>query len=84
MNNFLEFVEKKIKENIKVESVVIVDNTSKHKKHKFFDMEKYHLKLNIESVYLKSLNPIEAQRKIMTILSDEMKTKIHALEIKIK
>ena len=84
MNNFLEFVEKKIKENIKVESVVIVDNTSKHKKHKFFDMEKYHLKLNIESVYLKSLNKIEAQRKIMTILSDEMKTKIHALEIKIK
>ena len=54
------------------------------KKYKFFDNKKYHLRLEIESVYLKSLEKVKAQREIMTILSEELKDKIHALEIKIK
>ena len=84
MNDFLEFVKNKIKNNIKVEKIQIINNSNLHKKHKFFDPEKYHLKLEIESVYLKSLNKIKGQREIMTILSQELKTKIHALEIEIK
>ena len=84
MNDFLEFVENKIKKSIKVESILIVDNSDLHKKHKFFDNKKYHLRLEIESVYLKSLEKVKAQREIMTILSEELKDKIHALEIKIK
>ena len=84
MNDFLKFIENKIKKNIKVERILIVDNSSKHKKHKSFDSEKYHLSLEIESIYLKSLNRIKAQREIMSILSKEMKTKIHALEISVK
>ena len=84
MNDFLKIVEDKIKKNIKVESIFIVDNSAQHKKHKFFDAKKYHLRLEIKSVYLASLNKVEAQRKIMKILSDELKNNIHALEIKIK
>ena len=84
MNDFLEFVENKIKKNIKLESISIKNNSSLHKKHKSFDVNKYHLKLEIESFYLKSMDKIKAQREIMNILSDELKTKIHALEIKIK
>jgi|TARA_B100000780_G_C20820803_1_gene326102 stress-induced morphogen len=84
MNDFLEFVENKIKKNIKLESISIINNSSLHKKHKSFDANKYHLKLEIESFYLKSMDKIKAQREIMNILSDELKTKIHALEIKIK
>jgi BolA family transcriptional regulator, general stress-responsive regulator len=84
MNDFLEFVENKIKKNIKVENIIIVDNSSYHTKHKSFDAEKYHLSLDIESVYLRSIDKIKAQREIMKILSEELKTKIHALEIKIR
>jgi stress-induced morphogen len=84
MNDFLEFVKNKIKNNIKVEKIQIINNSNLHKKHKSFDPEKYHLKLEIESVYLKSLNKINGQREVMTILSQELKTKIHALEIEIK
>jgi len=84
MNDFLEFIEEKIKKNIKVERIFIIDNSYQHKKHKFFDAKKYHLRLEIESVYLKSMEKIKAQREIMTILSEELKNKIHALEIKIK
>jgi len=84
MNDFLSFLENKIKKNIKVEKILIVDNSNLHKKHRFFDSKKYHLKLEIESAYLRSLNRIKAQRQIMSILAEELKIKIHALEIKIK
>jgi|TARA_B110000285_G_C14879789_1_gene493311 stress-induced morphogen len=84
MNEFLKFIEDKVQKNIKIESILILDNSSLHKKHKFFDPKKYHLSLEIKSRYLNSLTKIKAQRTIMKILSKELQTKIHALEIKIK
>tara|TARA_B100001029_G_C14957409_1_gene392400 strand:- start:216 stop:470 length:255 start_codon:yes stop_codon:yes gene_type:complete len=84
MNDFLKLVEEKVKKNIKIENILIIDNSSKHKKHKFFDSNKYHLTLEIESDYLKSIDKVHAQRQVMKILDKELKEKIHALEIKIK
>ena len=84
MNEFLKRIEEKVKKNIKIENILIIDNSDKHKKHKFFDSNRYHLKLEIESIYLKSINKVNAQRQIMKILDKEIKEKIHALEIKIK
>ena len=84
MNDFLKFIEKKIKENIKTENILITDNSALHKKHKFFNAEKYHLCLEIKSDYLNSLTRLKAQREIMNLLNEELSNKIHALEIKIK
>ena len=84
MNNFLKIIEDKVKKKIKVESILITDNSSHHKKHKFFDAQKYHLKLEIKSNYLNSLNRVQAQREIMNLLGEELKNKIHALEIHVK
>jgi len=84
MNDFLKFIENKIIENIKIESILIIDNSDLHKKHKFSNSEKYHLSLEIRSVYLNSLTKIKGQREIMKLLDKELNTKIHALEIKIK
>ena len=84
MNDFLKLIENKIKKNIKIESILITDNSNLHKKHKFFDSEKYHLKLEIQSTYLISLKKIQAQRNVMKVLAAELKSKIHALEIQIK
>jgi|TARA_B110000211_G_scaffold27906_1_gene28362 stress-induced morphogen len=84
MNDFLKLLENKIKKNIKIKSILITNNSALHKKHKFFNSEKYHLKLEIESSFLSSLSKINAQRQVMKVLSEELNTKIHALEIKIK
>tara|TARA_B110000495_G_C22479597_1_gene296400 strand:+ start:145 stop:399 length:255 start_codon:yes stop_codon:yes gene_type:complete len=84
MNDFLKFIESKIKKNIKTESILVVDNTALHKKHKFFDSKKYHLKVEIKSIYLSSLGRIRAHKEVMKILTEELKSKIHALELKIK
>ena len=84
MNNFLKIIEKKISENVSCEKILVIDNSHKHKKHKFFDKNKFHISLEIYSKHLKSLNRIKAQRMIMDILKEELNYKIHALEIKIK
>tara|TARA_B100001057_G_scaffold25479_1_gene23437 strand:+ start:320 stop:574 length:255 start_codon:yes stop_codon:yes gene_type:complete len=83
MENYLKYIEKKLQQKISFESLEVIDNSAKHKGHKFFSKEKYHLHLKIKSLYLKSISRINAQKLIMNILKDELKNKIHALEISI-
>ena len=84
MKNFIENLEEKIRKNIQLSKIEVLDNTVKHKKHKTFQKNKFHITLIIESEELRLLNKIEAHKKIMKVLSDDLKTRIHALEIKIK
>ena len=84
MKNYFDEINKKIKNHIAIEDIVIVDNSHKHRSHKFFSPEKFHLHLKIKSFYLKSISRVNAQRMIMKILKEDLKTKIHALEISIE
>lgn len=84
MKNYFDEIEEKLRNNLKIEKIDIVDNSHKHKGHKFFSPEKYHLKLKIKSLHLKSISRINAQKMIMKVLQDELKTRIHALEINIE
>ena len=84
MKDYLKTIEKKLKSNLKVENIEIIDNSSKHKNHKFFNQNKYHIQLKIKSNYLSSLTKIDAQRLIMKALEDDLKKTIHALEINIE
>ena len=84
MTNFLKEVKEKISKKINLEEVEIVDNSSLHKTHKSFDAKKFHLKVIIKSKQLKNLKKIDAHKMIFSILKQEMKYKIHALEIEIK
>ena len=84
MENYFEEIKKKLKKEINFEKLEIVDNTYKHESHKSFQKGKYHLKLKIKSVYLKSLKRLDAQKIVMQVLKDDFKNKIHALEISIE
>ena len=84
MKNYFEEIKGKLKENIKIENIEIVDNSHKHKTHKSFSSEKYHLKLKIRSLYLNSIPRTSAHKIIMKILKNDLKKKIHALEISIE
>ncbi len=83
MESFIKVIENKIKNAIEVSKIEIIDNSSKHKGHKSFQEGKLHLKIIIYSEYLKSLNRVDAQKKVMKILEEELKENIHALELKI-
>ena len=84
MENYFKKKKKKIEKKIVFEKLEIANNSDKHKGHKFYSKDKYHLHLKIESLYLKSISRLNAQRLIMSILKDDLKTRIHALEISIE
>ena len=84
MKNYFEEITKKLKKQIKIEELKIVDNSHKHKGHKFFSSERFHLQLKIKSLYLQSISRIKAHKLIMEVLKEDLKTKIHALEISIE
>ena len=84
MKSLIDIVEEKIKKDIPDSNVEIIDNTHLHKHHKSFNKSKTHLKIIIQSDTLRNLNRIVSHKKIISILRDEIETKIHSLEIKIK
>ena len=84
MKNYFEEICIKLNSEIEIEHIDIVDNSYKHKKHKFFSPEKFHLHLKIKSLYLNSISRVNAQKMIMKVLKEDLNTKIHALEISIE
>ena len=84
MKNYFEEIVRKLNDEIQIESIEIVDNSHLHKGHKFFSPDKFHLHLKIKSLYLNSISRVSAQKKIMRILHNDLKTRIHALEISIE
>ena len=84
MNLYINQIEEKIKNKIKLEEIKIIDNTESHRTHKSFQEGKLHLILEIKSNYLKKLKRIEAEKILMEIIKDEFQKNIHALEIRLK
>ena len=83
MENYFKEIEKKLEKKFKFEKIEIIDNSHKHKGHRFYSEDKYHLHLKIKSLYLKSITRLSAQKIIMNTLKEDLKKKIHALEISI-
>jgi len=81
--NFFDKIKKKINKKINPENIILIDNSKIHARHKFFDSNKFHLKIIIKSEKLKKMDKIAAHKKIFSILRDEMNNKIHALELEI-
>ena len=84
MISIYDKIKKKINEEINPRNIILIDNSNLHKKHKSFDLNKFHFKIIIESEELKKMNRIDAHKKVFSILKEEIKNKIHALEIEIK
>ena len=74
----------KIKQNIVCENVTVNNKSHLHQHHAQSPKNNNsHFELIISSSELKKLKPIDAHKKIYTILDEEMKNFIHSLEIKI-
>ena len=84
MINFIKKLEIKISRELNLEKIQIIDNSDLHRKHKSFNPDKVHLKIIIYSKKFKEMKRIDAHKMIFSLLEEEMKNKIHALEIEIK
>ena len=81
MLNYLDKIKERISKKFNPEKILLIDNSNLHKKHKFYDSKKFHLKLIIKSEKLKNMSKLESHRAIFSLLEEDIKEKIHALEI---
>ena len=81
INTLIKILEEKIKKNFITKNIIIEDKSFLHKKHKNFSRNKFHIKLKIESLELKKISSIEANRKIHGVLKEEINKNIHSLQI---
>ena len=81
INQLSKKIENKLLNDSSIKKVKIIDNTYKHLKHNSHQKGKYHIKLEINSEILKKTNRIQSNKLIYKILSEELKTDIHSLQI---
>ena len=81
INQLSKKIENKLLKDTSIKDVNIIDNTHKHLKHNSHQKGKFHIKLEINSEILKKTNRIQSNKVIYKILSEELKTDIHSLQI---
>tara|TARA_A100000164_G_scaffold351021_1_gene355381 strand:+ start:688 stop:948 length:261 start_codon:yes stop_codon:yes gene_type:complete len=81
INELIKIVEKKIKNQIVLESIRVEDKSFLHKDHKGNQKDKFHLKIIINSKELENFTKIENTKKIYKILDNEIKHFIHSIQI---
>ena len=81
INKISKKIESKLLSDTSIRDVKIIDNTFKHLKHSSHQKGKFHIKLEINSDLLKNKKRVESNKVIYKILSEELKTDIHSLQI---
>ena len=81
INDLIAITKKKLLNQINIESIKIEDKSFLHKNHAGNQEGKFHLKINLISNELKTMNRIESNKKIYKILDKEMKESVHSIQI---
>ena len=81
INDLIAIIKKKLHNQINIESIKIEDKSFLHKNHAGNQEGKFHLKINLISNELKTMNRIQSNKKIYKILEKEMKDYIHSIQI---
>ena len=81
INSLIKILEDKLKKNFTINNLKIEDKSFLHKKHKNFSKDKFYIMLTIESLELKKMSSLEANRKIYTVLKEEINRIINSLQI---
>ena len=81
INQLSKKIENKLLKDNSIKDVKIIDKTYKHLKHNSHQEDKFHIKLEINSDILKNMDRIQSNKVIYKILSEELKTDIHSLQI---
>ncbi len=81
INQLSKKIENKLLKDSSIKDLRIIDNTYKHLKHNSHQKGKFHIKLEINSDILKKMKRIQSNKVIYKILSEELKTDIHSLQI---
>ena len=81
INELIAIVKKKLREKIIIEKINIEDKSFLHKNHVGNEIDKFHLKIHIQSKELKKMSKIDSNKKIYKTLDYEIKNYIHSLQL---
>jgi BolA protein len=81
INELIAIVKKKLENEIIIENIYIEDKSFLHKNHSGNQEDKFHLKILVQSNELKLMNRIDSNKKIYKVLTNELKSHIHSLQI---
>ena len=81
INQLIKIVKNKISKKIPCDKIEIEDKSFLHKNHISNDKNKFHIKIFINSNYLKKKNKIDSTKEIYEILDEEIKNYIHSIQI---
>ena len=81
INQLISIIKNKLSEKIKIENINIEDKSFLHKKHFSNDKSKFHIKLVVNSNYLRKKNKIDSTKEIYKVLDEELKNYIHSIQI---
>ena len=81
INQLIAIVKKKLTDQINIDNIKIEYKSFLHKNHAGNVEGKYHLKIILKSIELKTLSRIESNKKIYKILDKELKEDIHSIQI---
>ena len=81
INELIAIVKKKIESKIMFEEINIEDKSFLHKNHPGNQKDKFHLKISIKSNELSKMSRIDSNKKIYKVLEEELKSKIHSLQL---
>ena len=81
INQLIETVKNKINKNIPCDKIEIEDKSFLHKNHASNDKNKFHIKLVVNSKYLRKKKKIDSTKEIYKVLDKELKNYIHSIQI---
>ena len=81
INELIAIIKNKLETNISIENIKIEDKSFLHKGHKGNQKGKFHLKVSIKSKELQKMNKIESNKKIYSLLDNEIKNFIHSIQV---
>ena len=81
INQLIAIVKKKLSNEIQYDNIIVEDKSFLHKNHKNNEIEKFHLKILIQSKELKKKSKLERNRIVYKVLNEEIKLYIHSLQI---
>ena len=81
INQLIEIVKNKLNKNFPCDKIEIEDKSFLHKNHVSNSENKFHIKLIINSKYLRKKNKIDSTKEIYKVLDEELKNYIHSIQI---
>ena len=81
INELISIVKKKIEKKIEIKNIIIEDKSFLHKNHVGNQQGKFHLKITLSSIELKKMGRINSNKKVYSLISDEIKKYIHSVQI---